>query len=134
MKEIELRSPRWEENPAPVLGMVRNYLLLDAGSEDPERKAAQSRAELLVEIRRRLAALPLERVLGLMRALEPSEPRRAWALSAEAGLAEREADAEPHDSPRGRELRARAEALYRDAARAARTLVRMPPPREAISA
>ena len=65
IKEFELRSPRWEENPAVVLGMVRNYLLIETEPSLHEKKAAQARAELVNELRARLRPLPLERVLGL---------------------------------------------------------------------
>ncbi len=65
VKEFELRSVRWEEDPAPVLGMVRNYLSIDAGPEAQERKAAEARADLIRELRERLDARPLERLLGL---------------------------------------------------------------------
>ena len=65
VKEFELRSVRWEEDPAPVLGMVRNYLSIDAGPEAQDRKAREARADLIRELRERLTALPLERLLGL---------------------------------------------------------------------
>jgi pyruvate,water dikinase len=65
LKEFELRSVRWEEDPTPVLGMIRNYLAIDAGPEVQERKAREARAELLADLRQRLDALPLERSLGL---------------------------------------------------------------------
>jgi len=65
IKEWEIRSPRWEENPAVVLGMVRNYLLIEGGPSIHEKKAADARAELIGELRARLQALPLERALGL---------------------------------------------------------------------
>ena len=64
VKEFELRSVRWEEDPAPVLGMVRNYLSIDAGPEVQERKAAEARDHLFRELRERLDAWPLERLLG----------------------------------------------------------------------
>ena len=65
IKEFELRSPRWEENPAVVLGMVRNYLLIEAGPSIHEKKAADARAELIRDLRVRLRTLPLERAFGL---------------------------------------------------------------------
>lgn len=65
VKEFELKSVRWEEDPAPVLGMVRNYLSINAGPETQERKATEARSELVRELRGRLDALPLERLLGL---------------------------------------------------------------------
>lgn len=65
VKEFELRSPRWDENPAVVLGMVRNYLLIEAAPVQLEDKAAAERAGLIAELRSRLQALPLERAFGL---------------------------------------------------------------------
>ena len=59
MKEFELRTPRWEEDPAPVLGMVRNYLLIDADPGEHEHKAAAARADLEAEVRRALGRGPL---------------------------------------------------------------------------
>ena len=65
IKEWELRSPRWEENPAVVLGMVRNYLLIESGPSLHEQKAAAARAALIDDLRARLQTLPLERAFGL---------------------------------------------------------------------
>ncbi|OFW25513.1 MAG: hypothetical protein A3H97_00295 [Acidobacteria bacterium RIFCSPLOWO2_02_FULL_65_29] len=65
IKEWELRSPRWEENPAVVLGMVRNYLLIETEPSIHEKKAADARAELIGDLRARLQILPLERTFGL---------------------------------------------------------------------
>lgn len=65
IKEFELRSARWDEDPAAVLGMVRNYLLIEAGPADPERKTTEARADLLRELRKSLEGLPLESTLGL---------------------------------------------------------------------
>jgi len=60
-KEWELASIRWAENPAPVLGMVRNYLLIDSDPVEHERSMARSRRDLDAEIRRRLEKYPLEK-------------------------------------------------------------------------
>lgn len=65
IKEWELRSPRWEENPAVVLGMVRNYLLIEAGPGIQEKKAVEARAALIDDLRARLQQLPFERAFGL---------------------------------------------------------------------
>lgn len=65
IKEWELRSPRWEENPAVVLGMVRNYLLIEAAPSIHEQKTAEARAALIDDLRARLQAFPLERAFGL---------------------------------------------------------------------
>jgi pyruvate,water dikinase len=65
IKELELRSPRWDENPAAVLGMVRNYLLIESEPSIHEKKAAELRAQLIRELQLKLEPLPLERALGL---------------------------------------------------------------------
>ena len=65
VKEFELRSVRWEEDPTPVLGMVRNYLSIDADPEAQEHKAAEARDQLIRELHERLDARPLERRCGL---------------------------------------------------------------------
>jgi pyruvate,water dikinase len=69
LKEFELRSPRWEEEPAPVLGMVRNYLLVESDPAEHERRVAQRRLELERRIAEGLARRFLERALGLRRRL-----------------------------------------------------------------
>ncbi len=53
IREFDVRSPRWEEDPAPVLGMVRNHLLVESEPVDHEARAAEARARLEAEIRRR---------------------------------------------------------------------------------
>lgn len=69
LKEFELRSPRWEEDPAPVLGMVRNYLMVDTDPAEHERKVERRRAELERTVAEGLAGRPLERALGVRRRL-----------------------------------------------------------------
>jgi phosphohistidine swiveling domain-containing protein len=65
IREFELSSARWEDNPAQVLGMVRNYLLSESDPLAHAEKAARARSLLEAEIRGRLAARPLERSLRL---------------------------------------------------------------------
>lgn len=65
VKEFELRSPRFEEEPSVVLGMVRNALGLGPARTDHEGRAAQARERLAARLRESLAALPLERATGL---------------------------------------------------------------------
>lgn len=65
IKEFELAAPRWEENPAPVLGMIRNHLLAEQDPVDHGAYARALRERLETEIRRGLEKLPLERALGL---------------------------------------------------------------------
>lgn len=65
VREFELRSARWEEDPAPVIGMVKNALL---GEQDPsviENKVVPRRSELEAELQARLGSRPFERGLGL---------------------------------------------------------------------
>lgn len=69
IKEIELRSERWEENPAPVLGMIRNYLLADTDLEGRGRRLEARRHSLLAQVEQRLRQQPLERWLGIRRGL-----------------------------------------------------------------
>ena len=64
-KEFELQSVRWEENPAPVLGMVRNYMLVDSDPSGHEEKVNRTRARLEAEIQRELEKYPLEGTLRL---------------------------------------------------------------------
>jgi len=61
-KELELQSARWEENPAPVLGMIRNYLLVESDPSEHERKIDQTRQDLEKEIRQKLEKYPFERL------------------------------------------------------------------------
>jgi len=63
LKELELRSPRWEENPAPVLGMVRNYMLVETDPGEHEKEVDQTRRELEKKIRKNLEKYPLEALL-----------------------------------------------------------------------
>ena len=80
LKEFELRSVRWEENPAPVLGMIRNYVLIGTDAA-PEAKAAEARADLIAEVRRTLDPLPFERAFGLrFRLLELAAARVRYYL------------------------------------------------------
>jgi len=62
LKELELRSTRWRENPTPVLGMIRNYLLVDSDPLKQEKKVDKNRAMLEIEIRQSLEKYPLERL------------------------------------------------------------------------
>ena len=61
LKELEIASPRWEEDISPVLGMIRNYLLVESDPEEHERQVNQTRRDLEAEIRSRLEKCPLEK-------------------------------------------------------------------------
>lgn len=68
LKEFELASVRWDEDPTPVLGMVRNYLVVDTELESTENDVQKQREALMIELTSHLDRLPLE---GL------GHPRRA---------------------------------------------------------
>ena len=55
LKELELQSLRWEENPIPVLGMIRNYMLMETDPAEHEKSIAQTRSDLEIEIKNNLA-------------------------------------------------------------------------------
>jgi pyruvate,water dikinase len=69
MKEFELRSARWAENPVPVLGMIRNYLLVESNPAAHEEKVRETRSRLEEEVWRILETYPMERTWGLRRRL-----------------------------------------------------------------
>lgn len=61
LKELELQSLRWEENPTPVLGMIRNTMLMETDPAEHERIIQQTRSDLEADIRTDLADLAGER-------------------------------------------------------------------------
>jgi phosphohistidine swiveling domain-containing protein len=61
LKELELRSPRWEEKPEPVLGMIRNYMLVEKDPLDHETAVGGVRLELEKRIKKGLEIFPLEK-------------------------------------------------------------------------
>jgi pyruvate,water dikinase len=54
LKEFEINSVRWEENPSPVISMIRNYLLSDSDADALEQKVIDERIALEQEIERGL--------------------------------------------------------------------------------
>lgn len=60
LKEFELNSVRWEEDPSPVLGMVRNYLLVETDLEDTEANVRQHRQTLRAQLSEQISRLPFE--------------------------------------------------------------------------
>ena len=62
LKEFELSAVRWEEDPAPVIGMIRNYLLVDTNLDEAESNIENQRAQLRGDLAGELALLPLESV------------------------------------------------------------------------
>ena len=62
VKEFELRTARWDEDPSAVLALLRNCMVAEAGFVHPEDKSARARAEAESEVREALERLPLERL------------------------------------------------------------------------
>jgi pyruvate,water dikinase len=62
VKEFELRSARWEEDPAAVLALLRNYAPGDEAAG--EEKSVRARREAEEAVRGALRARPLEAALG----------------------------------------------------------------------
>ena len=60
LKEFELASVRWDEDPTPVIGMVRNYLVVDSDIDNTESDVEKHREALITELTRHLDKLPLE--------------------------------------------------------------------------
>lgn len=63
VRELELGAARWDEDPAQVLGIIRNHLL--AGGDAAAHDASGAREAVEAQIRQALADRPLERALGL---------------------------------------------------------------------
>ncbi len=62
-REFEISSVRWEEDPAPIIGMVRNYLLADVNPDAMAARVVAERTALMNDIEAGLLQLPLEKVL-----------------------------------------------------------------------
>ncbi|XOF33533.1 MAG: PEP/pyruvate-binding domain-containing protein [Candidatus Electrothrix sp. YB6] len=66
LKELELQSARWEENPTQLIGMLRNYLLTDVDrnrkGDASEKTSVQERHELEAGLQQQLDRLPFERL------------------------------------------------------------------------
>ncbi len=60
LKEFELSSVRWDEDPAPVLGMIRNYLLVDTDLSDADASVRQQRDSARKMVEEKLSRLPFE--------------------------------------------------------------------------
>ncbi len=65
LKEFELNSVRWEEDPSPVIAMVRNYLLAESDPDTFEARVAEQRTALEEEVQTGLGHFFLEPSLGL---------------------------------------------------------------------
>ena len=61
LKELDLQSPRWEENPIPILGMIRNAMLTETDPAEHESNVTQTRSDLETEIKNSLAVFAGER-------------------------------------------------------------------------
>lgn len=64
LKEFELNSVRWEEDPTPVIAMIRNYLQTDADPTSTERKVEAERNNFAREIQSLLSNKFLEASFG----------------------------------------------------------------------
>lgn len=64
LKEFELNSVRWEEDPTPVIAMIRNYLQTDIDPSLTGQKIDKERSAFVAEIRTALQPKFLERSLG----------------------------------------------------------------------
>ncbi len=60
LKEFEINSVRWEEDPSLVLGMVRNYLLVDTDGSDNEERVRETRMSLWQDLENNFGQLPFE--------------------------------------------------------------------------
>lgn len=64
LKEFELNSVRWEEDPTPIIAMIRNYLQSDADPARTEQQVEQQRYQFTQEIRKLLSNKFLESSFG----------------------------------------------------------------------
>jgi phosphohistidine swiveling domain-containing protein len=60
LKEFELNSVRWDEDPAPIIAMLSNYLQSDADPTRTEHRVKDERVRFTSEIRNLLAGKFLE--------------------------------------------------------------------------
>lgn len=65
LKEIEIKSPRWEEDPSPVLGMIRNNLTIESDPMAYYHKTSCLRVDIETEIHKGLEKYPLEQLLHI---------------------------------------------------------------------
>ena len=64
LKEFELNSVRWEEDPTPVIAMIRNYLQSDVDPTATEAKVEAERIDFEKQIRAGLSSRFLESTFG----------------------------------------------------------------------
>ena len=64
LKEFELNSVRWEEDPTPIIAMIRNYLQSDSDPTRTEQQVETQRSEFAQEIRGALKEKFLESSFG----------------------------------------------------------------------
>jgi pyruvate,water dikinase len=65
LKEFEINAIRWEEDPAPVIAMIKNYLQSDVNPSDAQVKVNNDRQKFVERIKAALSDMPLEKQLGL---------------------------------------------------------------------
>ncbi|MFT4799839.1 MAG: pyruvate,water dikinase [Candidatus Azotimanducaceae bacterium] len=64
LKEFELNSVRWDEDPAPIVAMLKNYLQTDADPTRTEHRVKDERVRFTSEVRNLLAGKFLESSFG----------------------------------------------------------------------
>lgn len=64
LKEFELNSVRWEEDPTPVIAMIRNYFQSDINPTEAEAKVETERTKFAEQIRVELRGKFLESTFG----------------------------------------------------------------------
>lgn len=69
LKEFELSSIRWDEDPSHVLAMIRNYLSTDSDLYSMQKAASVQREEILSALNDELASKPLEKLLGIRKSV-----------------------------------------------------------------
>ena len=77
--EIDVGVPRWSDDPAPVLGVLANYLRLDDAAEAPDARFARGAREA--------EAAVSDVVARVRRRSRPRAAVVAWALDRTRALA-----------------------------------------------
>ncbi|MBL4682340.1 MAG: hypothetical protein JKY88_16680 [Pseudomonadales bacterium] len=65
IKEFELNSYRWEEDPAPIISMIRNYFQSKVDPTSSEQSINEKRREFAEEIKGKLKVHNLENATGI---------------------------------------------------------------------
>ena len=65
LKEFEINSVRWEEDPTPIIAMIRNYLQAEVDPTQSEQSVVAERRKFATEIKAGLEQKFLEKSFGL---------------------------------------------------------------------